>query len=139
MVDSKSLSKQFFLKSSYAIGATAFITSDSSSRLGLLTDISRGGLAFRYLELETVKGEPAGWAELKVFWDSRCILIVSLPCRVIEDCDVSPEYSFSLVLMRKCTVEFGNLAPDQAAQLEHLMDQDFAYGNPPNPGGVTGL
>ena len=103
--------------------AAAVLTLGSWSKLGLITDISRGGLVFRYLDFKIApKEEPAGWAELKIIWESRDLSIKSMPCRVIEDYDASPEYSFSLVSMRKCRVAFGDLAPDQKAQLDLIID-----------------
>lgn len=91
--------------------------------MGLITDISKDGLAFRYLDFQTFpKEEPADWAELKVIWESRDLFIENIPCRVIGDYDASLEYYLSFVPMRKCTVAFGDLAPDQTAQLEHLIE-----------------
>ena len=49
--------------------AAAVLTLKSWSKLGLITEISRGGLAFRYLDNKTVSEEvPVDCAEVKIIW-----------------------------------------------------------------------
>jgi hypothetical protein len=105
-------------------GASVVLTHGSSSMMGLITDISKGGLAFRYLDQKTNhQEEPADYAELSVLWKTEGIEIENLHCKIIEDYDASPEYSFSLVPMRKCRVEFVDLTPEQEARLDKLIEQ----------------
>ena len=109
-------------------GASVVLTNGSYNRLGLITDISSGGLAFRYLDLEiNLQEEPADYAELSVLWKTEGIEIENVHCKIIEDYDASPEYSFSLVPMRKCRVEFVDLIPEQITKLGQLIER-FAGG-----------
>ena len=108
-------------------GSVAVVKYKFSSKFGMINDISRRGLAFHYLVTDFELEEDA--TEL-------CELIG--PCKIIKDNYIPPEYSFCLGLMRKCSVQFGEMTPDQKLRLEYFI-QNFTEGSINEPSYITFL
>ena len=93
----------------------------NDSKLGSITDISRDGLAFRYIDF--------GSEDEKECLESPTVSIVNdagfalhdVPCRIITDDYSQPEYSFSTLRMNKCRLQFVDLTPEQQAQLDYFI------------------
>jgi len=93
----------------------------NDSKLGSITDISRDGLAFRYIDF--------GYEDQEKCLESQTVSIVNdagfalhdVPCRIITDDYSQPEYSFSTLRMNKCRLQFVDLTPEQQAQLDYFI------------------
>lgn len=89
-------------------------------RIGLLRDISMGGLAFQYI------GEPQPptiLSELEIY-SANCDLYLSgMPFKAISD------VPFGSAMTRRCSVQFGELTETQISELESLI-QNYAVSEP---------
>jgi len=114
-------------------GVVAALECETRVRAGLVNDISRGGLSFRYLES---KNEPkCSSQELKISWNTKKdFYIDSVPCRIASDQPLSSKEYYSYLPMRKCSVTFGEMTPEQMSQIEYFI-KNFTKGpisEPPN-------
>ena len=86
------------------------------TKLGKLIDISRGGLAFRYIGPEE---ESRGPTQLDLFTGNNGFYLSRLPCKVIYDASsLKKETSSPLLERRRCGLEFGEATEAQTAQLD---------------------
>jgi len=93
----------------------------NDSKLGTITDISRVGLAFRYIDF--------GYEEEEDLKDLQEVSIVNdagfalhnVPCKVIKDDYSLPEYPFSSLRMNKCRLQFVQLTAEQQSQLDYFI------------------
>ena len=91
------------------------------SNLGIITDISRGGLAFRYIEFDKHEIDLKEQVKLAIICSSDNFHWHDVPCEIIMDGHSPPEYSFSLLPMRKCHVQFDEMTSDQISQMEDII------------------
>lgn len=106
----------------------AFFTTDLHNfvRLGKIIDISRGGVALRYIG---VSEETSGTFILELLGNEKpAVHLGSVPCRVVYDHQL-PGESFGLVVVRRCGIEFGHLSEDQLARLDEFIQN---YSTPQN-------
>jgi hypothetical protein len=89
-------------------------------KLGKITDISRGGLAFEYV---TTEGEIEDSSEIDIFMSGARFHMTRVPAKTIYDSKmVSHDYTFApFVERRRCGVQFGELTEEQAMQLEDFL------------------
>jgi len=110
-------------------GSVAVVKNKFSSKFGTINDISRRGLAFHYLvtdfELEEDSKDPC---ELNIVCKHSGLSLSIGSCRIIKDNYIPPEYSFCLGLMRKCSVQFGDMTPAQKSRLEFFI-KNFTEGS----------
>lgn len=103
-------------------GAIAVLSCESRVRLGLVSDISRGGLAFSYidhlLDPRIAPGEPA---QLRLTWHERDFHLKNVDCQVVMEQEIMPENSFIQLPMKKCRVKFLELTAEHMAQLNALL------------------
>ncbi len=108
-----------------AYGAVAALT---ESKLGKISDISRGGLAFSYIDFEDEDYVAAcGSPEVSIIHDPGFSLL-DVPCKVINDDCSPPEHQHGFLKMNKCRLQFYQLTPDQEAQIEYFIE-NFAIGS----------
>lgn len=91
------------------------------SKLGIITDISRGGLAFRYIEFDKHEIDLKEQVELAIICSTDNFYWHDVPCEIIMDGHSPPEYSFSSLSMRKCHVQFDEMTSDQIFQMEDFI------------------
>ena len=91
--------------------------------VGRLIDIGMDGLAFAYLD---TKKRPGKSFELEIFSKDGDFYLQTIPCETISDLKAY-ESPFGPIIMRKCTVQFGDLTPRQISQLEQFI-QDHTTG-----------
>ena len=91
--------------------------------VGRVIDIGMAGLAFAYLDTQK---RPTRSFELDIFSKHGDFYLQTIPCETILDLKAygSP---FGPIIMRKCTVQFGDLTPRQISQLEQFI-QDHTTG-----------
>lgn len=118
-------------------GSVAVVKNKFSSKFGIITDISRGGLAYRYLvtdfELEENSKE---LFKLNIVRKPGGPPLFFVSCKIIKDNYIPPEYSFCLGLMRKCSVQFAEMTPDQKLRLEYFIE-NFTEGSVREPYYIT--
>jgi len=104
-------------------GSTASLINNTSSKLGIISDISGGGLAFYYLNgnLEQEKDVNKPF-ELNIYHAADGFYLINVPCTIIEDNFVLLKCSFCLDLVKQCRVQFGELTSDQISQLEYFIE-----------------
>ena len=93
------------------------------SRVGRVTDVSLGGLAFEYIPFEQKKNDSSC---IDVFATDNGLHLSKIPCRMIYEFskeDESP-HSFlpSELKIRRCGVKFSDLTESQAARISHLIE-----------------
>ena len=94
-------------------------------RMWHLIDISKGGLAFRYLGgME----EPELFSELVLLTKEVSFFLEKIPFTVVADCEMNGRF-LSRYTLRRCGVRFGSLTPDQSVQLQYFITK-YAIGSP---------
>lgn len=89
------------------------------SVIGQITNLSRGGLMFRYLaDLYNYKGN---LAELDVYFAGDGLCLRRVPCATVFNRPADKEVPFSSLTMRECGVKFGSLSAEQEVQLAHIL------------------
>ena len=90
----------------------------SASKVGQIIDISRGGLAFRYI----ANGELSnGAAELDILLANNRFLLEKVPFKTISDFEIDKEIPFTFITMRRLGVQFGDLLDSHTSQLEYFI------------------
>lgn len=95
------------------------------SKLGQIMDISRGGLAFRYID---TGGRLDRSFDLDISLIKNDFHLKEVPCKNISDSEIISEFCFSSIPMRRLGVQFTELTHNQTSQLEyfiqnHTMDE----------------
>jgi hypothetical protein len=105
-------------------GAVAALEeSKSSLKVGLIANLSKGGLAFCYLDQIKIKKEPNVTFKPVISWHVSDFFIDNIPCEVVSDEEITMSSSSSACTMpmRFCRVQFGELVPHQSSKLEHFI------------------
>ena len=90
------------------------------SRLGQIQDISRIGLAFRYIDHGD---EPGETSELKIIIGSGGVYLDKLPFKKVSDFEIKNEFSFSSLKMRQIGLQFGKLSAHQQSRLDDFIQK----------------
>jgi hypothetical protein len=85
---------------------------------GPIIDISRGGLAFRYI---TAKESLDRSLKLDILLPDLSFYLGHLPIRTVRDFEVTSEYALGSTKTRRCSVQFGKLTQKQISQIESFM------------------
>ena len=94
------------------------------TKLGRLTNISKGGLSFQYI---APKGESEGSTHLDLFTGNNGFYLSRLACKVIYDNRLFENNTSSTSLEhRRCGLEFGEATQVQAAQLDLYLENHVA-------------
>jgi hypothetical protein len=90
-----------------------------TSKLGQIRDISKIGLAFRYIDHGDESEETI---ELKIIIGSGGVYLDNLPFRKVSDFEIKNEHSFSSLKMRQIGLQFGELTQEQLTRLEQFIE-----------------
>ena len=116
-VDERRKHKRFLVQNGAFAALTAFSWPHSSQKLGQITDIGMGGLAFSYAaEQETSNGS----CELGIFSADNSFHLRKIPFETISDVETK-KVPFSSITMRRSGVQFGELTPNQVSQLKYFI------------------
>ena len=97
---------------------TYAILRSPGKKLGQVINISRGGLAFRYIDI----GErPERSFELDISIEEHGLILDSLSFETVSDFSVSREFPFSSTPIRRRGGQFKSLKKNQISQLEYLL------------------
>ena len=100
-------------------GAVAALEeSKSSLKIGLIANISKGGLAFNYIGK---KEKISGWHKADIFLSSKRFYLKEVLFKATSDFYIDPQTPFSTVLMKQCGGEFGELTEEQKSQLDYFL------------------
>ena len=112
-------------------GAFAALISGSNAKLGLISDICQDGLAFRYVVDDSDQlGCAEGNCTMDILFDAEGYFLESLPCTTVWEMPLRSEDSFSHLAIKKCSVHFGSLTPEQKSKLSYFIDH---YAKKPSP------
>jgi hypothetical protein len=88
-------------------------------KLGQIIDISRSGLAFRYIANgERFKGSD----ELDILLADNYFHLEKIPFRAISDFGIAGEIPFNSITTRRCGVRFGELRESQISGIEYFIN-----------------
>lgn len=87
-------------------------------RLSEIIDISKGGLAFRYID---IGDRPKGSFELDIFLKETSFRLEKVPAKTVSDLKTSKYFPYSSTITRRQGVEFGELTRSQISKLEHFI------------------
>ncbi|KPK35301.1 MAG: hypothetical protein AMK70_05550 [Nitrospira bacterium SG8_35_1] len=93
-----------------------------TSQVGRIINISKGGMAVRYLDQED-------WADdadtIDILIDSN-FFMTNIPVQNVNDFKVENQVSFSVMNERQCCVQFGTLSSDQVILLDEFISEHTA-------------
>lgn len=107
-----------------AEGAYAAI-SPSSHKLGQITDISMGGLAFKYIDTKNNDTKGQDQSEESIFLSSMGFYVGNLPFKTISDNEVTNTPSFSAMKIRERHVQFTDLSFKQLFDLDCYLNNNI--------------
>jgi len=112
----------------YQVQKNAFaLLRNESTYSGQITEISLGGMAFRY---NCRNGNSPGASEIDIMLTdfTDAFLIRNLHIKAVSDRGMSEENPIGLTRLRKQVVKFGNLTPTQTSRLKYLI-RFYTSGN----------
>jgi len=87
-------------------------------RLGEIIDISKGGLAFRYID---IGDRPKGSIELDIFWKETGFRLEKVPAKTVSDLKTTKYFPYSSTKTRRQGVQFGELTRNQISKLDDFI------------------
>ncbi len=98
-------------------GAIAKSKSDPPKQ-GQIIDISRGGLAFCYNEVQDFS---KAFAELAIIMAIGDFNLNNIPCKTISELELSDYPPVKTGRMNRCGIQFGELTPSQTDKLKYFI------------------
>lgn len=92
---------------------------NGSSSVGHVIDVSKGGMAFKYLSERALHGETL---EVDVLLSEYGFLWRRIPHRTILDIEILPEVPFSTIRVRRRAIAFEGFTQDDSSRLEFLLN-----------------
>ena len=93
---------------------------DQVSQLGRVLDISKGGLAFRYI---SVGKELKKVFQLDLISTQVNPRLNPLPVKVVSEIEITSETPARAVTLSRASVQFGELMDEQVNWLEHFIEK----------------
>jgi hypothetical protein len=116
-MDDRRKHKRFQVKNGAFAVLSAISWPHSTQKVGRITDISMGGLAFGYIASE----EPSNISvELSIFLADKRFDLRNIPFETIWDVETK-EDSFSSITVKRTGVQFGGLTSKEISQLEYFI------------------
>ena len=109
-----------------AIDGAYVAISPNSNKLGQITDISMGGLCFKYFDTSKGDQNSGTQQEESIFLSSMGYYVGDLPFKTISDYEVTNEPSFSLIKVRKRHVQFTGLSFKQLFDLDYYLRKNVS-------------
>lgn len=102
---------------------TLYILSEDSTVKGLVKDISRGGVAFRYYPVEDFRPKPK--IKLILAGDKIPVYLPDISCKTIYDIKVDKnDRPFKGIGTRHCGLQFGRLDTEMKEKLADLLSSE---------------
>ena len=100
-------------------GDKAFaLVKNGVNNVGQIIDVSRGGLAFKYMSEASL---PGCTPRLDVFVPGHKFLWTKIPHRTVRDMDLLLEAPFSTIRMKRRSIAFDPLSEEHLVRLEVLI------------------
>lgn len=93
-------------------------------KLGQIIDISRGGLAFRYV---ANGGQTSKSVQLDIFLANNGFRLEKVSFRTVSDFEIIKQGPFNSLIMRRCGVQFDELNQNHASRLKYFIE-NYALG-----------
>jgi hypothetical protein len=105
------------------------VARDHRERIGQIIDISKSGLVFQYVSAEGVAGDEL---EIDILATSagdndRGFRVKGLPARKVADYEFTDESGTGLLTLRRCSVKFERLSPEQNSILESFIRENCVH------------
>jgi hypothetical protein len=122
MIDKQGAERRRYTR--YEVQDTVFITiRPQFDRIGWLTDISKGGVAFEYLAIQDYSAFTEN-SHLDIFSSSKKYDLSNLPCQMIYDARLDVQKGFmENIEIRRCGLVFGEISHRQSVQLDVVLSQ----------------
>jgi len=101
--------------------------------LGQIVNISRGGLAFRYVASQD-RSRSLAW--LNILLTDGSFSLKKLPVRPVWDSPFPRDYAFGLITVRYCGMRYDDLTGDQRSDLGFFIEH-FSAIKPSFPASVS--
>ena len=88
-------------------------------KLGQIIDISKGGLAFRYV---AHGGQTNGSIQLDIFLANNGFHLEKITFITVSDFEVTVQGLSKSVIMRRCGVQFDELSQNHASRLQYFIE-----------------
>jgi len=120
MINSEKVIERRFHKRLQVQQGVYALLKNGSSKLGQIKNISKGGLAFMYINDREQIHEPA---EVDIFLSGHGFILKGIPCKKISDIHVDNYVPFSTFEMRQLGVQFGDVSHNQLAHLDTFIEK----------------
>ena len=117
--DDKVIERRFHERFQVQQGVYALLK-NGSSKLGQIKNISKGGLAFMYINDGEQINQPN---EVDIFLSGYGFVLKGIPCKKISDIHVDNFVPFSTFEMRQLGIQFGEVSLQQLAYLNKLIEK----------------
>ena len=87
------------------------------NKVGRIIDIGMDGLRFGYVAGNELSDKSF---ELDIFLSNTDFYLERVPCEMISEAKI-PRSPYGSLSIRKCSVQFGELTPNQISQLEYFI------------------
>lgn len=102
----------------FKVGTGAFAALTFYNIVGPIQNISRGGLAFRYISgEEQIKKS----SEVDIFISGKGFYMQKIPSKRISDFNIIKKRLYSSLTIKQCGMQFGELTNSQIYQLENFI------------------
>lgn len=98
----------------------AILNSDEPVTIGLISDISLGGVKYTHELTMALNDTPIHSIDLIA--DSNC-LMMDIPCEPVWNVDVKKKPNSTIRDLRQCGIQFGELTPNQVFLLKSIIER----------------
>jgi CheY-like chemotaxis protein len=124
VLDNRSVERREHERFKVKDGAIAIPISDLPKQ-GKIIDISKSGLAFCYKGNGDLSKE---LTELSISMDGEDLNLDNIPCKTISDFTLADDAPLESMVMKRCSIQFGDLTSIQTDQLEHFIENHTIAG-----------
>ncbi len=86
--------------------------------MGQIKNISKGGLAYRYVANEATVDD---LLKLDIFLSNKDFYFNNIPFKTVSILDEISEFPYSSISMKQCCIQFGQLDRDQKHMLDYFI------------------
>jgi c-di-GMP-binding flagellar brake protein YcgR len=101
----------------------------NETTFGQIINISKGGLAFRFLTSKDIAQDT--FFELGILNSSSGFYLENIPCKTITSTDSAPIHPTGSTIIRRNGVQFGELDPEQQQKIEEFLAESARKVSPP--------
>lgn len=101
------------------------IPKSPTSHVARIANISKGGMAVRYLDQNDWLGD-ANSVDILI---NSAFFMTNIPIEKVTDFKVDNQVSFSIISERQCCLQFGDLSPEQQSLLDEFIMKYAAVDN----------